>query len=170
MARGIKEAIYIRTLNPDLNAGRGRYALPLTYDTIINTTIQPPKSPPPSAPGSPPPTFDINRQKPKGCQPGAKNIIKCFPLVDAAIASAAAATPTGVPQAPKPTPTVARRPGRPRRNTTADTAGSATTTAAAPTVPQPPPNHVMTTRARAFHTSSRDALTPPPATGVSKPF
>jgi hypothetical protein len=86
MARGIKEAIYIRTLNPDLNIGRGRYALPPTFDTIINATIQPPKPRPPSAPGSPPPTFDINRQKPKGRQPGAKNIIKCLPLIDAAIA------------------------------------------------------------------------------------
>jgi hypothetical protein len=28
MAQGIKEAIYIRALNPDLNIGRGQYALP----------------------------------------------------------------------------------------------------------------------------------------------
>jgi hypothetical protein len=63
MARGIKEAIYIRALNPDLNIGRGRYALPPTYDTIINATIQPPKPPPPSAPGSPPSTSTVRNQK-----------------------------------------------------------------------------------------------------------
>jgi hypothetical protein len=71
MARGIKEAIYTRTLNPVLNRGGGlRYILPPTYDTIINNTIRPPKPPSPSAPGSPPPTFEINRPKPKGRQPG----------------------------------------------------------------------------------------------------
>jgi hypothetical protein len=50
--------------------------------------------------------------------------------------------------------------GCPRKNTTADTTGSATTAAAAPTIPQPPQTHVMTTRAQAFHTSARDALAP----------
>jgi hypothetical protein len=40
IARGIKEAIFTRALNPVLNKGGGlRYILPPTYDTIINTTI-----------------------------------------------------------------------------------------------------------------------------------
>jgi hypothetical protein len=125
MARGIKEAIYTRTLDPVLNRGGGlRYILLPTYDTIINTTIRPPKPPPPSAPGSPPPTFDINRPKPKGRQPGALNLIKCLPLVDGAIAKAAASTPTGAPHMPQPTPTVTRRPGRLRKNNTTTTAGT----------------------------------------------
>jgi hypothetical protein len=107
MARGIKEAIYTRALNPVLNKGGGlRYILPPTYNTIINTTIRLPKPPPSSAPGSPPRTFDINRPKPKGRQPGARNLVMCLPLVDAAIAKAAATTPTGVPQTPQPPPTV----------------------------------------------------------------
>jgi hypothetical protein len=46
MARGIKEAIYTRALDPSLNKGGGlRYLLPPTY--IISTTIRPPKPPPP---------------------------------------------------------------------------------------------------------------------------
>ena len=34
--RGVKEAIYISTLNPSLNRDRGRYNLPLVWDNIIN--------------------------------------------------------------------------------------------------------------------------------------
>jgi hypothetical protein len=98
-ARGIKEAIYERALKPDLNKDGGlRYILPTTYDTLLSKTIKPPKPPTPSAPGSPPPTYDINADVPKGRQPGAKNIPKCLPRVDAAIANAAR------PPAPPPPP------------------------------------------------------------------
>jgi hypothetical protein len=56
MARGIKEAIYTRTLDPPLNRGGGLpHFLPHAYDNILSTTIRPPKPPRPSAPGSPTP-------------------------------------------------------------------------------------------------------------------
>jgi hypothetical protein len=122
-----------------------------------------------STPGSPSPTFDINHPKPRGRQPGAQNLM-CLPLVDDAIATAAVTTPTAAPQTPQPTPTVMRRPGRPRKNTTTTTAEAPPTAAAALTLPQAPPTHVMTTRARALHTGDRDALASPPATGVSNPL
>jgi hypothetical protein len=51
--RGILEAIYTRALDPPLNRGGGlRHNLTHTYDTILKTTIRPPKLPPPSAPTS----------------------------------------------------------------------------------------------------------------------
>jgi hypothetical protein len=170
MARGIKEAIYTRALYPDLNRGGDlHYILPPTYDTLINTTICPPKPPPPSASGSPPPTFNINLPKPKDRQPGAQNLIKCLPIVDAAIAKAAAVTPTGAPQTPQPTPTVTRRPGRPHKNNPTTTAGIPPTAAVALTLNQAPSTHVMTTRAGTLQNVDRDALASSPATGVFNP-
>jgi hypothetical protein len=124
----------------------------------------------PSAPGLPPPVFDINLPKPKGHQPGARNLVMCLPLVDAAIAKAAAMTPMGAPQTSQPTLTVARRPGHLRKNTTTTTAEAPTTAAAALTLLQEPPTHVMTMRTRALHTGVRDTLASPPATGVSNPL
>jgi hypothetical protein len=122
-ARGIKEAVYARALKPDLNKEGGlRYVLPTTYDTLLKNSIRPPKPPPPSAPGSPPPTYDINVDLPKGRQPGAKNIPQCLPLVLAAIARAAhpppPPPPPPPPQLPPASPRPARGPGRPRKKTT----------------------------------------------------
>jgi hypothetical protein len=152
MAHGIKEVIYTRALDPDLNRGGGLlYILPPTYETL--TTIRPPKPPPPSAPESPPPTFNL--PKPKGREPGTLNLIKCLPIVDAAIAKAAAVTPTDAPQTPQPTPTVTRRPGHPRKNNPTTTAGTPPTTVVALTLNQAPPTHVMTTRARVLRTVAR---------------
>jgi hypothetical protein len=162
LARGIKEAIYTRTLNPALNKGGGlRYILPATYDTVINSTVKPPKPPPPNAPGLPPPAFDNNLPKPKGRQPGAKNVVKCLPLVDAAIKAAAHPTMTQPPSAPL---TAARRPGRPRKDTTTNNNETVPPATAAITAPPAPPPHGMTTRARTLRSSVRDALQSPPAT------
>jgi hypothetical protein len=162
MARGIKEAIYTRALNPALNKGGGlRYILPATDDTVINTTVKPPKPPPPSAPGLPPPAFDISLPKPKGRQPGAKNVIKCLPLVDAAIKAAAQPTTTQPPSAP---PTATRRPGRPRKDATANNSGTVPPATTANTALLALPPHGMTTRARTLRSGDRDALSSPPAT------
>jgi hypothetical protein len=158
LARGIKEAIYARALTPDLNKGGGlRYILPPTYDTVINATIKPPKPPPPSAPGSPPPTYDINVDKPKGRQLGAKNIPKCL-LVEDAIKAAALPPP---PQPPSTPPPATRRPGRPRKNTTSSDNEA---TPQQPTRLHQQPPHRMTMRARTLRNSARDAVQPPPAT------
>jgi hypothetical protein len=111
MARRIKEAIFTRTLDPPLNRGGGLlHFLPHAYDNILSTTICPPKPPPPSALGSPTPTFNIKDTRPKGRPPGSRNRILCLPLVDASIA--AAATPAGAPQATHPTPAATRRKDR----------------------------------------------------------
>jgi hypothetical protein len=128
MARGIKEAIYARALDPSLNRGGGlRHLLPHTYDSIISATIRPPKPPPPSAPGSPTPTFNINNTRPKGRPPGSRNRVQCLPLINAAIAMAT--TPTTTPQATPPPLAALRRPGCPRKDTATATAGT----------PLPPP-------------------------------
>jgi hypothetical protein len=109
MARRIKEAIYARALDPPPNRGGGlQHLLPHAYDSIISVTIQPPKPPPPSALGSPTPTFNINDSRPKGRPPGSRNRILCLPLVDAAIALAA--TPMTAPQATLPPPAAMCRP------------------------------------------------------------
>jgi hypothetical protein len=133
LARGIKEAIYARALDPPLNRGGGlRHQLPHAYDSIISATIRPPKPPPPSAPGSPTPTFNINDTRPKSHPPGSRNRAQCLPLVNAAIALAA--TPTTAPQATPPPPAAVCRPGRPHKDT-------ATVPAGTPLPPPPVPPH-----------------------------
>ena len=38
--RGVKEAIYIRALNPSLNRDEGRYNLPPVWDNIIKKRVK----------------------------------------------------------------------------------------------------------------------------------
>ena len=158
--RGIKEAIYARALNPDLNRGGGlRYILPHTYDTLLKDSIKPPKPPTPSAPGSPPPTFDINVDLPRGRQPGAKNVPKCLTLVNAAIEDAAR-PPLPPPPSPPPQPTATpppatRGPGRPRKKITSTNNEQTppTPNRITPTTPA----HRMTTRSRTLRGSEAGA-------------
>jgi hypothetical protein len=111
----------------------------------------------------PPPTFNINRLKPKGRQPGALNLIKCLPLVNAAIAKTAAVTPMGAPQMPQPTSTVTRQPSRPRKNNTTTTAG----TPPDRSHPQPGASHSCDDNACPGPPNRCClALASPPATGV----
>jgi hypothetical protein len=165
--RGIKEAAYARALNPDLNRGGGlRYILPATYDTVLKNNIKPPKPPPPSAPGSPPPTYDINVDLPKGRQPGAKNIPKCLPLVDAAIELAARPPPPPPPSPPpQPDPApprLARGPGRPPK--TAVQPNNENTPPAPNRTTPTAPTHRMMTRAQARRGSEPGATQSPAGT------
>jgi hypothetical protein len=134
MARGIKEAIYARALDPSLNRGGGlRHLLLHTYDRIILASIRTPKPPPPSAPGSLPPAFNINNTRPKGRPPGSRNRIQCLPLIDSAIAMAG--TPSTALQTTLLLPAATRRPGRPCKDTATPTAGT-------PLPPPPLPPHL----------------------------
>jgi hypothetical protein len=123
-------------LGPPLNRGGGlRHLLPHTYDSIISATIRLPKPPPPSAPGSPTPTF--NDTRPKGRPPQSRNRVLCLPLVDIAMA----ATPTIAPQATLPPPVATRRP---HKDTATAAAGTPPVATASATPLPAPPTHVMT--------------------------
>ena len=48
--RGIKEAIFIKTLNPTINLDPGRHTLSTHFDSIINNSIKTPPAPAPHNP------------------------------------------------------------------------------------------------------------------------
>ena len=48
--RGIKEALYIKTLAPSINIDAGRHHLSDHFDAILSSIIRPPPSPPPHDP------------------------------------------------------------------------------------------------------------------------
>ena len=52
--RGIKDAIFIRALNPSINIDPGRHSLSSHFDQILSDTIEAPPPPPPHDPQTEP--------------------------------------------------------------------------------------------------------------------
>jgi hypothetical protein len=71
--RGIKEAVYVCSLQPTLNRDGGRHELPHLYNDLLKTHIRPPSDPRPLNPGSPSNPRTLNGLRSRGQPPGTPN-------------------------------------------------------------------------------------------------